>query len=69
MLLLGLVGFVVVAAGYAVLYRRTRRRRVGTASVGTMFDLLSEDRRKAVEIVVEEKASATDPESVDGKDT
>jgi hypothetical protein len=30
-----------------------------------MYDLLNEDRRKAVEIIVEEKAAATDPETDD----
>lgn len=46
---------------------RTRRRGgIGTAAVGTVYDMLSEDRRKAVEIIVEERAEARDPEDKDG---
>jgi hypothetical protein len=52
---------------YAVVYKRLRRGRVGAAAVGTVYDLLNEDRRKAVEIIVEEKAGATDPETKDGE--
>jgi hypothetical protein len=32
-----------------------------------VYDLLNEDRRKALEIIVEEKAAATDPETKDGQ--
>ena len=47
--------------------RRTRRRGgIGSAAVGTMYDMLSEDRRNAVEIIVEERAAARDPEDKDG---
>jgi len=52
---------------YAVVSKRLRRGRVGAAAVGTVYDLLNEDRRKAVEIIVEEKAGATDPETKDGQ--
>jgi len=51
-------------------YRRTRgqRRRggVGTAAAGTVYDFLNEDKRNAVEIIVEERAAARDPEDRDG---
>ena len=43
-----------------------RRRRYGPALTGTVHDLLNEDRRKAVELIVEEKAEARDPEDRDG---
>ncbi len=47
--------------------RRSRRRGgIGTAAVGTVYDMLSEDRRNAVEIIVEERAEARDPEDKDG---
>ena len=52
---------------YAVVYKRLRRGRVGSAAAGTVYDLLNEDRRKALEIIVEEKAAATDPETKDGQ--
>jgi len=54
----------------AAAWRRTRpgrrRTRVGAAAAGTIYDLLNEDKRKAVEIVVEERAGARDPEDRDG---
>ena len=50
--------------------RKTGRRRrlggVGAAAAGTIYDLLNEDKRKAVEIIVEERAEARDPEDKDG---
>jgi hypothetical protein len=53
-----------------VAVRRTRgqRRRggVGSAAAGTVYDLLNEDKRNAVEIIVEERAAARDPEDKDG---
>jgi hypothetical protein len=46
--------------------RGTRRMRVGSASAGTIYGWLNEDKRKAVEIVVEGRAEARDPEDRDG---
>ncbi len=47
---------------------RVRRRRVsiGPAAAGMMHDLLNQDRRAAVEIIVEERAAERDPEDRDG---
>ena len=46
--------------------QRGRRRNVGAAASGSIYDMLNEDKRKAVEIVVEERAEARDPEDRDG---
>ena len=46
--------------------QRGRRRNVGAAAAGSIYDMLNEDKRKAVEIVVEERAGARDPEDRDG---
>jgi hypothetical protein len=45
----------------------TRRRHgsVGPAAAGAFYELLNEDRRKAIEVVVEEKAGYRDPEHAD----
>jgi len=51
---------------YVVLYRRMRGGRVGTSSAGIVYDMLNEDRRHALEIIVEEKAAERDPEDRDG---
>jgi len=45
---------------------RKRRVSVGPAAAGMMHELLNEDRRAAVEIIVEERAAAHDPEDRDG---
>ena len=47
--------------------RHTRGRLgVGSAAAGVMYDMLNEDKRRAIEIIVEEKAEARDPEDKDG---
>jgi hypothetical protein len=47
-------------------YRKARIGRgsinVGAAGAGAVYDMLNEDKRKAVEIVVEGRAEAQDPE-------
>ena len=67
---LAIVGFVIVLflrtrrrpAGRP----RTRRRGPGAGAAGAVYELLNEDRRRALEIIVEERAAATDPEHTDG---
>jgi len=59
--------FLLVLVGYAVLFRRLRRRAVGPAAVGMVYDLLNQDRRNAVEMIVEDKAEERDPERAAGK--
>ncbi len=53
-----------------VAVRRTRKQRrhggVGTAAAGSVYDLLNEDKRNAVEIIVEQRAAERDPEDRDG---
>ena len=51
-----------------VIFSRQRRRRgrLGAGAAGSVYDMLNEDKRKAVEIVVEERAGARDPEDRDG---
>ena len=46
--------------------QRQRRRGVGTAAAGSMYDWLNQEKRNAIEIIVEEKAEARDPEDRDG---
>ena len=53
----------------AVVRARSRRRRgvsIGSAASGTVHDWLHEDKRRAMEIIVEERAAARDPEDRDG---
>jgi hypothetical protein len=54
----------------AVVSSRRRRRggsaRPGPGTAGTIYDMLNEDKRKAIEIIVEQKAEERDPETADG---
>ena len=60
---------VVIAAAVALLASigRRSRHRPGSAAAGTIYDLLQEDKRKALEIIVEDRAAARDPERAEGK--
>jgi hypothetical protein len=54
----------------AVMKARGRRRghwnRPGPGTSGTIYDFLNEDKRRAIEIIVEQKAEERDPETADG---
>jgi hypothetical protein len=45
---------------------RSRRGRVGPGAIGTVYDMLNEDKRNAVEVIVEQRAAEKDPEDKDG---
>ena len=49
---------------------KTRKQRrtgsVGSGAAGIVYDMLNEDKRHAIEIIVEERAEARDPEDKDG---
>jgi hypothetical protein len=38
----------------------------GPGAYGSIYDLLNQDKRNAIELIVEEKAEARDPEDADG---
>jgi len=46
--------------------RRARRRGIGAAAAGSIYGFLNEEKRNAIEIVIEERAGARDPEDRDG---
>ena len=63
------ISLAVILLVVAVWRRRTPGRRrggVGSAAAGAFYDFLNEDKRNALEIVVEERAGARDPEDRDG---
>ena len=63
----GAIVWVIVLVVVAVLvYRKRRQGRLGAGAAGTVYDMLNEDRRNALEIIVEERAGARDPEHRDG---
>ena len=45
--------------------RRGRTFGVGPGAAGTIYDMLNEDKRKAIEIIVEGRAEHRDPETAD----
>jgi hypothetical protein len=57
---------VIVAVVIALRGRRTRRFRPGPGTIGTVYDWLNEDKRNAVELIVEQRAEARDSEDKDG---
>ena len=59
-----------VAAIVSVTFSKRRAGGGGTTgagATGAIYDLLNQDKRNALELIVEEKAGARDPESADGK--
>jgi hypothetical protein len=68
------VWLLIVLAFVAIVSATFRKRRVGgggsttgAAATGAIYDLLNQDKRNAIELIVEDKAAARDPESADGK--
>lgn len=59
--LLFLIGLVIL--GWR---RRGRRASVGPGAAGAVYELLNEDKRAAIEIILEERAAYRDPEDRDG---
>jgi hypothetical protein len=62
------VMFVIIVIVSRVRKRSAGRRagiNVGSAASGTIYDWLNRDKRNAIEIIVEEKAEARDPETAD----
>ena len=61
------VGLLLVAFFSYLAWRLFRRRgHPGPGAIGAVHDLLIQDRREGLELIVEEQAEATDPETVDG---
>jgi hypothetical protein len=63
-----LLVFVLFIAAFVKSRRKRNGRRYapGSGAAGAIHDMLIEDKRKAIEIIVEEKAEQRDPETADG---
>lgn len=56
-----------LALAVALVWRLKRRRgSIGPGAAGSVYELLNEDKRKAVELIVEEKTGERDPERAMG---
>ena len=66
----GIAGLIVLALVVAIAIQRVvlrrHRSRIGPAAAGTVYDWLNKDKREAIEVVVEERAEARDPEDAEG---
>ena len=62
-LVIGVV--VLVIKGLSRPEGRRVSRGPGAGAAGTVYDMLNEDKRRAIEIIVEGRAEATDPETAD----
>jgi len=49
-----------VLAGFAFFRAKTRRRHIGSGAAGAVYGMMNEDKRKAVEVVVTDKAASRD---------
>jgi hypothetical protein len=51
--------------GFAFYRAKTRRRHIGSGAAGAVYGMMNEEKRKAIEIVVADKAAAHDFEHAD----
>jgi len=63
---------IVIMVLFVLAVLRARRKRggrtfgsPGPGAAGAIYDMLNQDKRNAIEIIVEEKAEARDPEHAD----
>ena len=68
-----IAGIVIMVLFVFAVLKARRKRSGGTmfgspgpGAAGAIYDMLNEDKRNAIEIIVEEKAEARDPETADG---
>ena len=61
-----IVGLILLVVGVASRPGKRRASRgPGAGAAGAVYDMLNEDKRRAIEIIVEGRAEATDPETAD----
>ena len=67
-----IVWALVILVFIVVVFTQARKRpggrtpMPGAGAYGAVYDLLNQDKRNAIELIVEEKAEARDPEDADG---
>jgi hypothetical protein len=65
-----IAGIVIMVLFVMAVLRARRKRRTfgspGPGAAGAIYDMLNEDKRRAIEIIVEERAEERDPETADG---
>jgi hypothetical protein len=61
----GILIVLVVVVRAMISPRSGRSRGPGPGAAGAVYDMLNEDKRKAIEIIVEGRAEYADPETAD----
>jgi len=62
----GIVGILVMALFFAAVWRVFRRRKhIGPGAAGTLEDMFDQDKRRAIQIIAEERAEERRPEYPD----
>jgi hypothetical protein len=62
----GIVGILMMALFFAAVWRVFRRRKhIGPGAAGTLEDMFNQDKRRAIQIIAEEKAEERRPEYPD----
>jgi len=51
---------------YTMLLRRARSGGIGSGAAGAFYEMLHQDKRRAIEIIVEKKAEEQAPEDAEG---
>jgi hypothetical protein len=59
--------FALVAYLVRKVFTRRGRASIGPAAVGSFYEMMSTDKRRATEMVLEERAESIDPEHADDK--
>lgn len=71
--LVAIIWAVVLVGAVVLLWSRRRKgsgrsvRGPGAGAAGAVYDMLNEDKRRAIKIIVDQKAEAISPEAVDGQ--
>jgi hypothetical protein len=62
----GILGILVMALFFAAVWRVFRRRKhIGPGAAGTLEDMFNQDKRRAIQIIAEDKAEERRPEYPD----
>jgi hypothetical protein len=51
---------IIVLCGFVYWRMKTRRRHIGSGAAGTVYDMINDEKRNAIEILVDDKAAARD---------
>ena len=62
-----LLALVIAVCATTFQKRRNGHGGPGAGAYGAVYDLLNEDKRNAIELIVEDKAASRDPEHADDK--